>query len=116
MPKSPGELYRERIDALEKQTGHTLVHTGVGMSDQWTCSCGWKSIGYWDGPEWCAQEYEAHLNKILNPPEVPPKRSAEELVRDLRARADILGGQPWERTATQEMMREAADMIEKLSK
>jgi hypothetical protein len=40
-----------------------------------------------------------------------PKRTPEELARDLRTRADLLTGASWERDATAAMMREAADLI-----
>ena len=61
---SPGQIALQKRAALQKQTGHKLVSTGVGMSDQYVCSCGWKSHGYWDGFEWCQQEFDAHLKKV----------------------------------------------------
>lgn len=44
-----------------------------------------------------------------------PKRTAQELARDLRQRADRLTGAAWEAPATAAMMREAADMLAALS-
>ncbi len=40
-----------------------------------------------------------------------PKRNAVELAEALRRRAALLSGEPWERTATAQMMQESADMI-----
>lgn len=40
-----------------------------------------------------------------------PVRSVDELIRDLRLRAAMLGGEPWELPATAAMMREAADAL-----
>jgi uncharacterized Zn finger protein (UPF0148 family) len=42
-------------------------------------------------------------------------RTAMELVESLRSRAHMLTGASWEVTANQAMMREAADMIDRLS-
>jgi hypothetical protein len=43
-----------------------------------------------------------------------PKRDAKALIRDLRARAAMLTGQSWERSANHDMMNEAAQMLEDL--
>lgn len=40
-----------------------------------------------------------------------PKRTVQELVRDLRIRARALTGEGWERTATRAMMEEAAQGV-----
>lgn len=43
-----------------------------------------------------------------------PTRTAEELARDLRGRASLLTGEPFEAPATAAMMHEAADMLDAL--
>lgn len=43
-----------------------------------------------------------------------PKRNARELTESLRIRALALTGETWERNATRDMMKEAAQMIEDL--
>lgn len=44
-----------------------------------------------------------------------PKRDARELIEALRIRALALTGEAWERTATRDMMNEAAQMLEDLT-
>lgn len=45
-----------------------------------------------------------------------PKRTAIELAQALRERAALLSGEAWETPATVAMMREAADMLERISR
>mgnify|MGYP001592758324 CR=1 FL=1 len=55
----------EKLQAKVKLLGHVPKHIGNGMCDDYTCSCGWKSNGYWDGAEWAWAEWEKHAKQIL---------------------------------------------------
>ena len=55
----------QKLQAAVKPLGHIPKYTGVGLSDQYECSCGWKSSGYWDGSEWAWDEWIKHAKGIL---------------------------------------------------
>ena len=66
-----------------------------------------------------AREYAATMACAYSSPVQPDpltdaglrRRTASELARDLRVRADALCGERWEQPATAAMMREAADLL-----
>lgn len=70
---------------------HPAHATGCAWYGGHACNCGGPQMAVTSAP--------------------PPKRDAAGLARDLRARADLLSGEPWERDATAAMMREAADLV-----
>jgi len=55
----------KEITKQAEDLGHKVKYIGTGMSDQFECSCGWKSNGYWDGREWAWDEFIKHANEII---------------------------------------------------
>jgi hypothetical protein len=55
------------------------------------------------------------LYKTIRPWPSLPKRDVPTLIESLRIRALALTGERWERDATRDMMREAADRLEELT-
>jgi len=80
------------------------------MTEQPTCTC--LSISR---DPLCV--YHGDIDKVASCERMKkrPKRSALGLVESLRSRADFISGQVWEAPATADMMREAADCIQKLT-
>ena len=55
----------ENLKIAVESLGHVPKYTGQGCADQYECSCGWKSNGYWDGAEWAWNEWVKHAKGIL---------------------------------------------------
>ena len=54
---------RQKIERTAgKAKGHNLTTTSdAGLCDDGSCSCGWKSNGYFDGLEYIYKEWLQHL-------------------------------------------------------
>ena len=52
---------KERVEPL----GHVSQYVGASMSDQYKCSCGWKSNRFWDLVEAAIDEWINHAKDIL---------------------------------------------------
>lgn len=59
------EIEFKKLRAEVEILGHVPEYVSKGMSDNFVCSCGWKSNGYWDGAEWAWDEWEKHAKQIL---------------------------------------------------
>ncbi|MEK7602078.1 MAG: hypothetical protein AAB472_01140 [Patescibacteria group bacterium] len=68
------DLRREVEKEAGMQAGHAGSYKEAGhMCDSYSCSCGWKSTGYFDGYEYAYDDWVKHLiqNGVeLNYPEV----------------------------------------------
>ena len=62
---NPSKLKMLKVSA--KNLGHTPKYIGESsMSDQFICSCGWESRGYWDGIEYAWDEWLKHAHTAVN--------------------------------------------------
>lgn len=40
---------------------HAFEKSLGGFCDQYRCTCGFETNGYWDGPEWAEEELQLHF-------------------------------------------------------
>ena len=60
------EKESEILKSAAKSLGHIPEYKSSGhMCDEFVCSCGWKSGGYWDGAEFAYGEWEKHAKEVI---------------------------------------------------
>jgi len=65
---SPKDFERERKNLKKKgkELGHIPKYQSAGyMCDEYVCSCGWKSQGYFDGSEYAWDEWVRHVTPYI---------------------------------------------------
>lgn len=43
---------------------HRIQSIGHGVLDEYVCSCGWKSHGYYDGAEYAIADWRVHVENV----------------------------------------------------